>query len=547
MANESSDISATKSDKISQGGQTEEPDDDKTKASKKWIWLDDCLGGKKLVVYKTFYFFFYGAFGIIIAYLPLYFKQLGLLASHVGLLTGARPLLQSVGAPFWGMLADKLRIRKTILLAGLIAFTFKTVLFMGFRPSHQTCEINYINKTHNIKTVTAISHNADKFKRGFHLFPMTAQGTQSDICENAAFVTKRTLNNEMCFISNTPNARATTRNKRETKRTPRDVVFSKVTRRHDRKHSEKRADILKRKKSRDLNGKTIVEVHKNFTIIYTRHNDKTEMQHLFIIFLLMILIGEFLESPTMTLTDASCLSVLKEKKHYYGRVRMWGSVGHGFSVPIVGFFIHGFRQIVCGDTHGDYFILFIFFAGFAIFAFLTATKFRFSYEDEQPTWRSAMFLMRFRYAVFLLVAFYLGCCHGFLLNFINWYIDDLGATTLIMGIAGGLKSLTDVLVFSLAGYVITTIGYANVLNCTLFSYALCFLGYSYMQNPWFALPVEILQAGSYAATWSACVSFIANATPMQSPATIQGTRFIIFTYFIFRNFDKRSCRKRKTA
>ena len=503
------------SSKVSQSD--EDTEGSKAKSSRNWLSLDDCFGGKKLVVYKTFYFFFYGAFGIIIAYLPLYFKQLGLLASHVGLLTGARPLVQTVGAPFWGMLADKLRVRKTILLAGLIAFTLKTLLFMGFRPSHQTCEITYVNRTHNIKTVTAISHNSDKFKRGFHLFPMTAQGTQSDICEGVAFV-KRTLDKGMCSIPNVLNTE-------DTQRAARDVVFSKVSPRHHSKHTEKRAGILKRKKSRDLNGKTIVEVHRNFTVTYTRKNDKTEMSHLFIIFLLMILIGEFLESPTMTLTDASCLSVLKEKSHYYGRIRMWGSVGHGFSVPVVGFFIHGFRQVVCGDVHGDYFILFIFFAAFAIFAFLTATKFRFSYEDEQPTWRSALFLMRFRYAVFLLVAFYLGCCHGFLLNFINWYIEDLGATTLIMGIAGGLKSLTDVLVFSLIGYVITAIGYANVLNCTLFSYAVCFLGYSYMQNPWFALPVEVLQAGSYAATWSACVSFIANSTPLESPATIQGTRF----------------------
>ena len=524
---ESSDISPTKADEISQALDDQVPkksENGKTNSSNNWP--EDCFGGKKLVVYKTFYFFFYGAFGIIIAYLPLYFKQLGLLASHVGLLTGARPLLQSIGAPFWGMLADKLRVRKTILLAGLIAFTFKTLFFMGFRPTHQTCEIIYINRTHNIKTVEAISHNADKFKRSFHLFPMTAQGTQSNICENAALA-KRTLDKMMCSDSNVPRTK-------EIKRTPRDVVFSNAgSRRHSKNSvSEKRADIFKRRKSRNLMGKTIVEVHKNFTVIYTRHNDKTEMQHLFVIFLLLILIGEFLESPTMTLTDASCLSVLKEKKHYYGRIRLWGSVGHGFSVPIVGFFIHGFRQIVCGDTHGDYFILFIFFAAFAIFAFLTATKFRFSYEEEQPTWRSAMFLMRFRYAVFLLVAFYLGCCHGFLLNFINWYIEDLGATTLIMGIAGGLKSLTDVLVFSLAGYVITKIGYTNVLNCTLFSYAICFLGYSYMRNPWFALPVEILQAGSYAATWSACVSFIASSAPLESPATIQGTNFTIFQMFL---------------
>ena len=507
---------STKSEKSSCSDETESQSDDVQAKRKISFGFDDCFGEKKLVVYKTFYFFFYGAFGIIIAYLPLYFKQLGLLASHVGLLTGARPLLQTVGAPFWGMLADKLKVRKTILLAGLIAFTFKPLLFMAIKPTHQTCEVTYINSSHRISTVSPISHSVDKFKRDFHLFPMTAtKGTVSDICENPFFA-KHSGKDRKCGIDESLNYTVIEKLKK------RNTESSKTLIRRKRAAVVTKAEVLHRKKSRNLKGKTVTEIHKNFTIVYTRHNDKREMQHLFIVFLSMILIGEFLESPTMTLTDASCLNVLKEKKHYYGRIRLWGSVGHGFTVPVVGFFIHGFRQIVCGDTNGDYYILFIFFAIFAVFAFLTATKFRFSYEEEEATWRSAMFLMKFRYATFLLVAFYLGCCHGFLLNFINWYIEDLGATTLIMGIAGGLKSITDVVVFSLAGYLVTSIGYANVLNCTLVSYAVCFMGYSYMKNPWFALPVEVLQAASYAATWSACVAFISGSTPVESPATIQG-------------------------
>ena len=508
-------MSSTKSEKSSYSDHTES-DNEEVSEAKSWFGFDDCFGEKKLIVYKTFYFFFYGAFGIIIAYLPLYFKQLGLLASHAGLLTGARPLLQTVGAPFWGMLADKLKIRKTILLAGLIAFTFKTLLFMAFKPSNQTCEVTYINRSHRISTVSPITHTAGKFKREFHLFPMTAKETASNICDSSFFA-KHTFTNRICDRNSMSRSLNNTMMAKVEKGNP--YLPGNLIR---QKRAVEKGEVLKRKKSRNLNGKTITEIHKNFTVIYTRYNDKTEMQHLFIVFLLMILIGEFLESPTMTLTDASCLNVLKEKKNYYGRVRLWGSVGHGFTVPIVGFFIHGFRQIVCGDTYGDYYILFIFFVIFAVFAFFTATKFRFSYEEEEPTWHSALFLMRFRYATFLLVAFYLGCCHGFLLNFINWYIEDLGATTLIMGIAGGLRSFTDVLVFSLAGYFITSIGYANVLNCTLVSYTICFMGYSYMENPWFALPLEVLQAASYAATWSACVSFIACSTPVESPATIQG-------------------------
>ena len=64
--------------------------------------------------------------------------------------------------------------------------------------------------------------------------------------------------------------------------------------------------------------------------------DKQEIKYLFIIFLMAIIIGEFLESPTYALSDASLLNRLGEDRNYYGQIRQWGAVGWAIATSSVG-------------------------------------------------------------------------------------------------------------------------------------------------------------------------------------------------------------------
>ena len=102
----------------------------------------------QLFHYKVLFFASYGAFGCLMTFLPLYFKQLGLSAAQTGLLVGIRPLCQAIGAPFWGVLADKYKRRKTILLLGASAWLIKNMLILVIRPSHQVCVATVGNESH---------------------------------------------------------------------------------------------------------------------------------------------------------------------------------------------------------------------------------------------------------------------------------------------------------------------------------------------------------------------------------------------------------------
>ena len=55
-----------------------------------------------LLVSKTFYFFFFAAFGSLFPLIAVYFKQLGMNPTQSGILIGFRPFVEFFSAPFWG-------------------------------------------------------------------------------------------------------------------------------------------------------------------------------------------------------------------------------------------------------------------------------------------------------------------------------------------------------------------------------------------------------------------------------------------------------------
>ena len=74
---------------------------------------------QELLTVKTFYFFFYSAFGSLFPLMGVYFKQMGMNAGQCGLLIGLRPFIEFFSAPFWGSWADRL-----VILNYLISFYY---------------------------------------------------------------------------------------------------------------------------------------------------------------------------------------------------------------------------------------------------------------------------------------------------------------------------------------------------------------------------------------------------------------------------------------
>ncbi|XP_011861274.1 PREDICTED: major facilitator superfamily domain-containing protein 6 isoform X2 [Vollenhovia emeryi] len=96
---------------------------------------------QELLTVKTFYFFFYSAFGSLFPLMGVYFKQMGMNAGQCGLLIGLRPFIEFLSAPFWGSLADRWQKGKLLLLASLSCWIIFTLPLGFVQPPPTSCMV----------------------------------------------------------------------------------------------------------------------------------------------------------------------------------------------------------------------------------------------------------------------------------------------------------------------------------------------------------------------------------------------------------------------
>ena len=236
----------------------------------------------KLLTYKVFYFMFVAGFGSTFPYMALYFKQLGLNANHVGILSGVRPLVQFSSGPFWSILADMFKARKAVLLLSIIAWLFMTLALLIPQPQHITCK-TYL-KTGNV-SLQAIQQTELTKKRS-HIVTFYRRFLSNNLQEK--------IESDRLMRDKEP--RDT--NKRDHQ--PQGYNISKSSKLRSNKKSAS-VVVLRDPKTKQSNGKKV----------YILIRDPTEIQRTFVVFLWLIIIGEFFEAPSFVMTDTAVSAALR--------------------------------------------------------------------------------------------------------------------------------------------------------------------------------------------------------------------------------------------
>lgn len=113
---------------------------------------------RKLLLPKFYYFCFFSAWGSLLPYLALYFKQLMLTPSQVGVIMGLKPFVNFLATPVWGALVDKFHIHKFALIVSMIALitsTFALSLVPG--PKQQPIILEkHCNRTDEMTEMMAL-------------------------------------------------------------------------------------------------------------------------------------------------------------------------------------------------------------------------------------------------------------------------------------------------------------------------------------------------------------------------------------------------------
>ncbi|XP_072173908.1 major facilitator superfamily domain-containing protein 6-like [Diadema setosum] len=287
-----------------------------------------------LLMCKAFYFLFYGAYGSLYPLLAVYFKQLGLNASQSGLLIGIRPFIEFCAAPLWGGLADSWRKAKVLFLFSLFAWLIFTEAMAFIRPASSICiTVNRTGDDSHIIFVSQVSRDG-----GVHTYMDLEKPGEGN--ENGLVVGYQ----------------------------------SDIDQPFDNSAEVKGYHLI----NSTRNGEEPVHRSSPTTIKFV----SDDVRGVFLLLLIIIVVGEFFSSPTITLADSATLGYLGSNRlEYYGQQRMFGSLGWGVFMLIEGILLDQTRT----SSHGcgvNYYICFGTYAVLITCSFFVAMQFKFKYHSD---------------------------------------------------------------------------------------------------------------------------------------------------------------------
>ncbi|NXH04362.1 MFSD6 protein, partial [Loxia leucoptera] len=520
-------------------------------------WLEKhCVKiNNDLLISKVFYFFFYSAYGSLYPLLPVYYKQLGMTPSQSGLLVGIRYFIEFCSAPFWGVVADRFKKGKIVLLFSLLCWVLFN-LGIGFvRPATLRCVPKGLPPAHPTNAsslLTTILQNSSLSP------PLTTVSAASlKVRGRRDLVTSSSVTLE---TTGTPNP---------------EVTFLVPTQSNGEDFTLENSTHLILQSTTtspaSLGNTTLSSTPASIStkpmpsdqavLVY----DQQEVEAIFLLILLVVIIGEFFSASSVTIVDTITLQYLGKHRDRYGLQRMWGSLGWGLAMLSVGIGIDYTHTEVAIEGQGckapeykNYRIVFIVFGVLMTMALIVATQFRFHYahfkqdenkrkeveisqvdrnasnesSDNTPTsmsqsqsfsfWDLIKLLCSIQYGSVLFVAWFMGFGYGFVFTFLYWHLEDLNGTTTLFGVCSVLSHVSELTAYFFSHKLIELVGHIRVLYIGLACNTARYIYISYLENAWTVLPMEVLQGVTHAAIWAACISYLSAAVPPELRTSAQG-------------------------
>lgn len=239
----------------------------------------------------------------------------------------------------------------------------------------------------------------------------------------------------------------------------------------------------------------------------------------FWLFFLLTCLIRIAISSAFSLSDTACFQQLGERPQDYGLQRLWGTVGWGITAPLSGLLVdflnerQGFRSYAPG---------FYLAAGLLVLQCLVGCRWRLgpSQRARSIVRNVGRLLRQPRHLCFLLDIFVVGSCSSIHWYYVYWYLQELQATKLLMGLTLATQSfLGDLPFMFLSGWLIGKLRHINVVRLAFVGFFLKFLCYSYLRNPWWAIGIELLQGPTYGSFYVAMTSYARSISPPGTEAT----------------------------
>lgn len=218
-------------------------------------------------------------------------------------------------------------------------------------------------------------------------------------------------------------------------------------------------------------------------------------------------------SPIIPIVDNAVLDSLGAHRSRYGRIRLWGAIGWGISAPLVGVLIDQLGLRIVFPYYGIGMTLTLVASGLL----------RVGRSSMGANVRAGLRIMVSdrRWIVFLLIVLMRGIGGAFVLHFLFIYLNTIGGSGTLRGIALAVATIGEIAVFFHGDKILRRLGPRGSLLATLAATALRLLLYAVIENPYLALAVQLLHGVTFSLFLVAGVNYAKEIAPPGMGTTAQ--------------------------
>ncbi|XP_075229085.1 major facilitator superfamily domain-containing protein 6-like isoform X2 [Lycorma delicatula] len=525
-----------------------------------------CKINTDLLPIKAHYLSFFAGVGPIVLFMPTYAKQLGFSSVLVGTIYTVLPMVGMLSKPLMGALADRFHCHKCLVIT-LLAVAASSWFCLQFIPEAEgeiigdfdchsestmsicspeekpdKCAIYKLQHEHikkKIVTCTLICTLDEEFRNEIHNTwnitdysqikndPVAQKGavslTEIGTTSTSPAPTKR--NETLSKI--TFNAHLSTDNIREIRRIDKKCLLLQVSEVIGAKPDEHTSNP---KCNAQHNSTCQLECDSIFLAKYhgKAHQQNNATNYRFWMFLLLMIAGWIGLASVTNLGDTICFGLIGDSTTAYGNQRLWGSIGWGFTSIFSGLLMDRFSD---EKADKNYVPVFYMVAIFLTIDILSTSRVKETKRVHSPSFLRDIgkLFLDMRVMIFIFWCILAGTFNGLIGNFLFWHLEDLadckeeewiktleGLYIFIQGFGGEIPF------FFINGYLLKTIGHIHCMNLVLFAFGLKFLFYSIITNPWYVLPIGLLNGITFSTFYATMASHSAAVAAPGTEATVLG-------------------------
>jgi len=449
---------------------------------------------------KIMAIFFVGTNLLKIIFSAVYFKQIGLSATYVGIVQSASPLSTAVGGISLGYIADRADLRKVIFTIAYLAYA-TTPFFVTLPQPEYQCDdrtFSLAKKTSNVSNLN--NHNISE-----HL------GNSSPWKNFSHHLVNTKENSSVLNLA------------------MKNLSMKKVT-----------TSVPEYISSKQYN----YEVYKLDELLYpTELSNKSTTQmklqksanekSLFGYVLAITIIGDFLAGASINIVDSLIVMSIDDKK-LYGKIRLWGNIGQVVLIPSIALLTYFKTKDICGQSVSDF--------AYALYSTSLISMIGWFYALFKVHFPSSKVTEKGNHYIgegslkdfftpletwsFLINAFFYGVFGGVITSFLFWTMVNLDPreANLSIAVANFVRNGAALITYLLAPKLLHTIGYRNVLSIACVTFCGSFVVTAVMRSTWVGTVTELLASISYALSMSASVSYIGEVAHPSLAVTVQGKK-----------------------